>query len=189
MTSLTGSGVVVAKVTQRVDDLIVQVREAVRRGLPPESTAYLVAGCLASSLGARDLLIVEQHEGHPDRYRQHVLHAEEDGSFSIVALVWLPGQRTPIHDHVCWCVTGVHEGQELEHRYRLMTDGRTSRLVPTETVHNPTGSVVAFAPPGDIHQVCNGGSSKAISVHVYGANVAQLGTSIRRVYDLPEGDR
>src|SRR5919106_744584 len=89
-------------------------REAVGRGLPPDVTAYLVGERLAPYLGAPDLLTPDQREGDPDGYRQHVLHAEPDGSFSVVALVWLPGQHTAVHDHVSWCVTGVHEGEEHE---------------------------------------------------------------------------
>ncbi len=45
--------------------------------------------------------------------------------------------------------------------------------------------MAGFAPPGDIHRVRNGGSGIAVSLHVYGANLAELGSSIRRVYDLP----
>jgi predicted metal-dependent enzyme (double-stranded beta helix superfamily) len=117
-----------------------------------------------------------------------VLHVERDGSFSLVALVWLPGQRTPIHDHVSWCVTGVHEGVESERRYRLVSDYATARLVVTEDVLNPQGAVSGFAPPGDIHQVRNAGTSTAISIHVYGADVSRLGSSVRRVYDTPHGE-
>lgn len=144
---------------------------------------------LAPALGAADLLTAEQCEGDPDGYRQHLLHAEPDRSFSIVALVWMPGQQTPIHDHVCWCVTGVHRGQESERRYRLATDGRNARLLPVADVLNPTGAIAAFAPPGDIHRVRNASPAKAVSIHVYGADVGLLGTSIRRVYVAPEGDQ
>ncbi|MDH6142882.1 MULTISPECIES: cysteine dioxygenase family protein [Kitasatospora] len=189
MTSPTAPGSVVARVTARIDDLIADIREVIQRGLSPELTAHLVGELLAPVLSTADLLTAEQREGDPDHYRQHVLHAEPDGSFSIVALVWLPGQQTRIHDHVSWCVTGVHEGQEQERRYRLMTDGLTSRLIPTEDVVNPTGAIAAFAPPGDIHRVRNSCSSKAISIHVYGADIARLGTSIRRTYRAPESEQ
>ncbi|MDH6119394.1 cysteine dioxygenase family protein [Kitasatospora sp. GAS204B] len=189
MTSSLVSGAVVARVTPAIDDLVVTAREVIQRGLPPELTAHLVGELIVPLLGTPDLLTAEQCEGHPDRYRQHVLHAETDGSFSIVALVWLPGQRTTIHDHVSWCVTGVHQGQESERRYRLMTDGRTSRLIPTEDVTNPTGAIAAFAPPGDIHRVRNACATKAISIHVYGADISRLGTSIRRTYRDPEGEQ
>ena len=125
----------------------------------------------------------------PIYYRQHLLHAEDDGSFSIVALVWLPGQRTSIHDHIAWCVTGVHQGREHERRDRLLADGDASRLVPTQEVVSAQGEVCGFAPPGDIHEVWNGGTGKAISLHIYGADISRLGTSVRRVYRLPVGER
>ncbi|MEV0121449.1 cysteine dioxygenase family protein [Streptomyces sp. NPDC050703] len=177
-----------ARTTERLDTLVADVREAVGRGLPPDLTAYLVGERLAPHLGAADLLTDEQCEGDPERYRQHVLHAEHDGSFSVVALVWLPGQRTSVHDHVSWCVTGVHEGEERERRYRLVPaaeDGGAARLVATEDVVNPRGSVCGFAPPGDIHRVWNACGTRAISIHIYGADIARLGSSVRRVYELP----
>ncbi|MFI2606951.1 cysteine dioxygenase [Kitasatospora sp. NPDC018619] len=178
------------RLTERMTALISEIRAVVDRGLPPELTAYLVGERLAPHLladsdGPDALLAPAHREGDPQRYRQHVLHAEEDGSFSVVALVWLPGQQTPIHDHVSWCVAGVHQGQESETRYRLVSDGARSRLVETEHVAGPAGTVAAFAPPGDIHLVRNSCSSTAISIHVYGADVSRLGTSIRRVYRLP----
>ncbi|MFI1676668.1 cysteine dioxygenase [Streptomyces sp. NPDC020607] len=177
-----------ARTTERLDTLVADVREAVGRGLPPDLTAYLVGERLAPHLGSADLLTDEQREGDPERYRQHVLHAEHDGSFSIVALVWLPGQRTSVHDHVSWCVTGVHEGEEQERRYRLVPaagPGGAARLVATEDVVNPQGSVCGFAPPGDIHRVWNACGTLAISIHIYGADIARLGSSVRRVYELP----
>lgn len=177
------------RTTALLDMLAGEVREIVGRGLPPEPTAYLVGERVGPVLGAAALLTAEQCEGDPDRYRQHLLHSEPDGSFSIVALVWLPGQRTSIHDHVSWCVTGVHEGTEHERRYRLVPDGAAARLVATEDVVNPQGAVCGFAPPGDIHRVSNEGPAQAISIHVYGADVARLGSSVRRVYEPPADDR
>ena len=50
---------------------------------------------------------------------------------------------------------------------------------------NPQGLVVWLSPPGDIHRVTNTGDGKTISIHVYGADINVLGTSIRRRYDLP----
>ncbi|MFI9724585.1 cysteine dioxygenase [Streptomyces sp. NPDC052396] len=171
--------------TARLARLVEDIREAVGRGLPPDITAYLAGERLAAHLGADDLLTEEQCEGDPERYRQHVLHTEPDGSFSVVALVWLPGQRTSIHDHVSWGVAGVHRGVESERRYRLVPDGTTARLVATAEVTNAQGEVSAFAPPGDIHRVHNSCTQKAISIHIYGADVVRLGSSVRRVYDLP----
>jgi predicted metal-dependent enzyme (double-stranded beta helix superfamily) len=188
MATTTAPGCTAAHTNERLTALVEDVRAAVARGLAPDVTAYLVGERLAPHLGARDLLAPEQYEGDAHTYRQHLLHAEPDGGFSLVALVWMPGQCTPVHDHVSWCVTGVHRGEEHERRYRLLPAGEAGgvgRLVATEDVVNRTGEVCGFAPPGDIHRVWNGCEDKAVSIHVYGADVSRLGSSVRRVYDLP----
>ncbi|MFJ5774287.1 cysteine dioxygenase [Streptomyces sp. NPDC093094] len=175
-----------ARTTGRLEALLAGLREDVGRGLPPDLTAHLVGERLAPHLGAPDLLTDEQRQSDPDRYRQHLLHAEHDGSFSVVALVWLPGQATSVHDHVSWCTTGVHQGRERERRYRLLpAEDGTARLVATADVVNEQGEFCGFAPPGDIHRVWNAGPSTAISLHVYGADISRLGSSVRRVYRLP----
>jgi predicted metal-dependent enzyme (double-stranded beta helix superfamily) len=154
---------------------------AVRGHRSDAETAEAVSLALAPHLGAEGLLTADQREGDPERYRQHVLHVAHDGAFSLVALVWLPGQVTPIHDHLSWCVVGVHEGDEQEVRY--VVDG--DRLVVTEQLVNPGGSVSVALPPGDIHLVRNAGPDLAVSLHVYGVDVRRTGSSIRRRYDLP----
>ena len=45
------------------------------------------------------------------------------------------------------------------------------------------GHVEALEPPGDIHAVTAGGRDIAISIHVYGADISALGSSIHRRYD------
>jgi predicted metal-dependent enzyme (double-stranded beta helix superfamily) len=166
-----------------LEGLVRDVRGVVARHLPARRTAEAVAALLRPVLGVPGLLTAEQREGDPDRYRQHLLHVEPDGAFSVVALVWLPGQSTTIHDHVSWCTVGVHEGCESETRYRLTGPEVRSRLVETGRCVNRPGEVSAVAPPGDIHRVANAGPGTAISLHVYGADVRALGSSIRRTYD------
>src|SRR3954447_19733314 len=82
-----------------------------------------------------------------DTYRQHLLHVSATRRMSVVALVWLPGQYTPIHDHVSWCVVGVYRGVETEHRYRLAEAGAYPRLVDAGTVQATAGHVEALVPP------------------------------------------
>jgi predicted metal-dependent enzyme (double-stranded beta helix superfamily) len=112
-----------------------------------------------------------------------VLHAEPDGSFSIVALVWRPGQMTRIHDHVTWGAFAVIQGTEHEELFILDDEGTC--LVEAGSAMNATGDVSAFAPPGDIHRVRNIGNRTAISIHIYGTDVSRLGSSVRHDYDLP----
>jgi predicted metal-dependent enzyme (double-stranded beta helix superfamily) len=171
-------------VTPHLAALIGAIRTAVRSGVAPATVAGRVAESLRPYLNQRDLLTPEQRVSNPARYQQHILHVEGDGSFSIVSLVWLPGQATPIHDHVSWCVVGVHEGQEHESQYRLVGEGSAAHLIESGHSSNPTGTVAAYAPPGDIHKVTNRGPGLAISLHVYGADIGKLGSSIRRRYDL-----
>ncbi len=163
--------------------LVGSVREAVSRELEPAATAAAAAEVLERFLAQPGLIPDHLRVGDPDRYRQHIVHSEPDGSFSIVVLVWMPGQETTIHDHLCWCVAGVYEGAESETRYELRGHGEDTRLVPTLEIENPAGIAVGFAPPGDIHKVRNAQDGPVIAVHVYGANIDRLGTSVRRTYD------
>jgi 3-mercaptopropionate dioxygenase len=168
-----------------LDQLIVAVRAAVHMGDHDQEVADGVAAALAEFIRRPDLLSEAQRAPDPDHYRQHVVHVEDDGSFSIVALVWLPGQETPIHDHISWCVVGVYEGREYESRYMLVRDSEPNFLLEVGSETHLTGSVEALTPPGDIHLAANRGSDVAISIHIYGANIAELGSSIRRRYDMP----
>jgi predicted metal-dependent enzyme (double-stranded beta helix superfamily) len=119
-----------------------------------------------------------------DTYRQHLLHVSPCRGLSVVALVWLPGQRTAIHDHVSWCVVGVYRGVEREERFELVESGGVRRLRPAGAVFAPRGHVETLIPPdGDIHAVTAAGRETAISIHVYGADIGVLGSSIHRRYD------
>jgi predicted metal-dependent enzyme (double-stranded beta helix superfamily) len=160
------------------------VRAAVRAGGPAVEVSARVAEALAGHLPepAR-LLTPAQLAGDPARYQTHPVHVEPDGSFSIAVMVWRPGQVTPIHDHVSWCVTGVLQGVEYEEIFGLAPDGESLAAVTRR--ENQPGTVAGFAPPGDIHRVRNSGTGIAVSMHVYGADLARLGSSIRRVYELP----
>jgi 3-mercaptopropionate dioxygenase len=159
------------------------VRAATRQHADWAETARLAAAVLGDHLPGPEILTEQERRGDPEHYQCHILHAEPDGSFSVTAMVWRAGQITPIHDHVTWCVFGVVQGAEYEELYALTPDGRALHEVG-RSQNNP-GEVSGFAPPGDIHRVRNCGDGVAISIHLYGADITRLGTSIRRVYDLP----
>jgi predicted metal-dependent enzyme (double-stranded beta helix superfamily) len=145
---------------------------------------HAVANRLAALLAEDGWLAPEDRAPGTDSYRQHLLHVASDRRLSVVALVWRPGQRTPIHDHVAWCVVGVYRGVELETRYRLVeVDGR-SCLRPVGAIEAYPGHVEALVPPaGDIHAVTAGGNEETISIHVYGADIERLGSSVYRRFD------
>lgn len=164
-------------------DLVRAIRAATGRHADWQQTAELVAAQLRTHLPAADILTAAERSGDAAGYRCHLLHAEPDGSFSVTAMVWRPGQVTPIHDHVTWCVFGVVQGIEYEELYALDPDGTC--LAEVGINENRPGEVSGFAPPGDIHRVRNIGDDVAISLHVYGADITRLGSSVRRTYDLP----
>jgi 3-mercaptopropionate dioxygenase len=166
-----------------LDRLTAAVRTAVGERADWQATARLVASALERELPSPSVLTPEERAGDPERFQSHVLHAEPDGTFSIVALVWRPGQTTRIHDHVTWCVFGVIQGVEYEELFEL--DEPRGCLIEAGNAVNLTGEVSGFAPPGDIHRVRNAGERTAISIHIYGTDVRRIGSSVRRDYDLP----
>jgi predicted metal-dependent enzyme (double-stranded beta helix superfamily) len=164
--------------TPRLDELVTAIRAVVSRHTDWQQTAQLAAAMLRRHLPAPEVL--------PDRQRSRLLHVEPDGAFSILAVVWRPGQVTRIHDHVTWCVFGVIQGVEHEELFTLDDDNRDGeRLVAVGDNANTSGDVSGFAPPGDIHRVRNPGDDTAISIHVYGTDLSRIGSSVRRYYDLP----
>jgi predicted metal-dependent enzyme (double-stranded beta helix superfamily) len=110
---------------------------------------------------------------------REVRHAEP--AFSIQTVAWAPGERTPVHDHIAWCVVAVLAGTLTEWRFL----DRGSHLELADQMDFAAGRVDGFAPPGDIHAVHNPGREPAVSLHIYGADLRGGLTSVRRNYDLP----
>ena len=156
--------------------LVAGIRTAVDSHGDWAETAELVADQLRRHLPSPDVLTDEQRLGSPDDYVAHNLHIEPGGTFSIVALVWRPGQLTRIHDHVTWCAFAVIQGVEHEELF----DADLNLIGESD---NHVGDVSGFAPPGDIHRVHNTSDTTAISIHIYGTDVTRIGSSVRRYYD------
>ena len=157
-------------------ELLRGVRTAVAAHANWSDTAQLVGEQLRRHLPGPDVLTAEQRLGSPDGYLSQTLHVEPDGSFSIIGLVWRPGQITRIHDHLTWCVFGVIQGVEHEELF----DADLNMIGQSD---NQVGEVSGFAPPGDIHRVHNTTDATAISIHIYGTDVTRTGSSVRRYYD------
>lgn len=179
---MSRSAASVAEVTGTCPEILTAaIRREVRARGTWQDTADRVAAALRRHLPGPGVLTPGQLAGDPAGYQTHLVHAEPDGSFSVVVMVWRPGQATPVHDHLTWCVTGVLAGTEYEEIFAARGD----HLEVIARNRNPAGTVSGFAPPGDIHQVRNCGTGVAVSMHVYGTDITRVGSSIRRVYDLP----
>jgi predicted metal-dependent enzyme (double-stranded beta helix superfamily) len=114
----------------------------------------------------------------PESYRQYLLYCDPLERFSVASFVWMPGHRTPIHDHTVWGLVGVLRGQECCEEFDLS-------VRKTHTHLSNVGEVDRVSPTvGDIHVVSNAGTETAVSIHVYGANI---GAVRRHIYDPATG--
>jgi predicted metal-dependent enzyme (double-stranded beta helix superfamily) len=136
------------------------------------------AGLLRALVTHDDWLPEEFAAPSPESYRQYLLYCDPMERFSVVSFVWLPGHRTPIHDHTVWGLVGVMRGVELCEEFSTATK-------KTGSHESKAGEVDRVSPSiGDIHVVSNAGPETALSIHVYGANI---GAVRRHVYDPATG--
>ena len=136
-------------------------------------------------LAAPDVLAPEQQAPGADSYAQHVLYQCPNSRFSLVALVWPPGDETPIHDHQAWGLAGVYRGRERETRYAWCDrPGACAGLRVADICELGPGEVTPIVPPSDIHRVTNPDATPTISLHLYGLDLrtAPGGSSVRRTY-------
>jgi len=119
------------------------------------------------------LLAVEHKQGNPDKYRRHLLYAAPDGSMSILALVWLPGQVTPIHGHTAWGALGVYEGRPFCENFATWeNDHAAIGLRSTVKLCLEPGELGSVRPGiDDLHRIGNDTGQRAITIHVYGRDL------------------
>ncbi|MFQ6047017.1 MAG: cysteine dioxygenase [Gemmatimonadales bacterium] len=105
-----------------------------------------------------------------ERYARRLLHRCPDGTYSVLVMVWAPGQGTPVHDHAGkWCVECVHTG-EIE----ITTFDPTSDVSLDVVRFSETGREVArrgdvgiLVPPNEYHRIKNAANDTAVTMHVY----------------------
>lgn len=121
-----------------------------------------------------------QWAGDPERYVRHLLHADPLGRFSVMALIWHPGQRTPVHGHRTWCAYLVLQGELREARFAWQADRDCAELIDIGT--RQAGQTLA-APAGlaDIHSLGNDSDAVAVSIHVYGVRGDQISTHVNHL--------
>lgn len=116
----------------------------------------------------------QHYQSSPTGYSRNLVYAAPDASLSLYAIVWLPGQWTPVHDHGSWGVVGVIEGVLEERSYvRLSPEreaGEDIDLARGGTILLRQGSVTSFVPnPDHIHVTgVPADRPQAVSLHLYG---------------------
>jgi predicted metal-dependent enzyme (double-stranded beta helix superfamily) len=116
----------------------------------------------------------------PDRYVRHLL---QDGpGYAVVALVWRPGQMSPVHGHRTWCALGVHRGVLTETHYApAEAEGEVPQPRATRLLRPGEGSH-GIADPALIHRLANLSCRTAISIHCYGVGFDRFGQDVNEVH-------
>lgn len=99
----------------------------------------------------------------------NLLHADPDGRFHVLAVVFPEGTSSGVHHHGCWGVIGYLRGGDEETRYRG-DDVASSGVVLGESSRHVwhQGDITFLLPSaGDgWHRVRNPGPGDGVSVHV-----------------------
>lgn len=149
----------------------------------PADCVLALAPLMLDLIDHAGLFLQPQHYQSSDAgYTRNLIYAAPDKSLSLYALVWLPGQWTPVHDHGSWGVVGVVEGVLEERSYvRLSPDRGADEdidLVRGGTILLQRGSVTSFVPnPDHIHMTgVPAERPRAVSLHLYGRTMNDFNT-------------
>lgn len=108
----------------------------------------------------------------PDHYARHLVHRDPQGRFSVLAMVWSPGQGTPIHDHGgLWVVECVVRGRMEVRTFDLQQDGTRPQLECVGVTRATVGEAGHLIPPHDQHILHNPFDEVAVTLHVYGGDL------------------
>ncbi|WP_376091370.1 cysteine dioxygenase [Roseomonas sp. CCTCC AB2023176] len=160
-----------------LDAMLAGIAEAVRGA--PERRHAAVAEAIAAHVADPRLLEGRDCPCCPTNYVRHLLHGDAAASYAVIALVWRPGQMSPVHAHKTWCALAVHRGTLTETFYAAAEDDP----VPTGTRLCPPGTLSCTPPdPNSIHRLANLSCREAVSIHCYGAAFDRLGDQVNLVY-------
>ena len=88
-----------------------------------------------------------------------------DARCEVLALTWLNGQRSPLHDHgTSDCVMRIVGGEATENLYRHREAGAAKREHMTRTLRVGT---VSLTRADTMHAISNDGEEPLVTLHVY----------------------
>lgn len=106
-----------------------------------------------------------------NHYARYSLYHDPRDRFEVIALVWEPGQSTPLHDHDgTWGVEGVFSGRIKVDNYIQVekVSDKVRKLCHAGTLTVSEQSTAQLLPPADCHILEAAGDQPAITIHVYG---------------------
>ncbi len=174
-----------------LEDLVVLTDAAVRLREPKRIVARLIDG-LRGLLPLAGALPPELLQGDPSGVTRRELYRSPDHGYQVVAITWLPGQGSSVHDHgETWGVEAVARGQLEVLDYRVRGRERAlSQLVPIDQHPLVDGTVIGLLPPHDLHSCRNSGVREtAVSLHVYGKPLENVKRYVHVEGDLYRPER
>jgi predicted metal-dependent enzyme (double-stranded beta helix superfamily) len=144
-----------------------------------------IRAALEHAAGDPSLLSAKHRVPERNCYARHVLYSDPFRRFTVLAIVWGPGQFSPPHAHHTWCAYAVYDGPLHETGYVLASSGTRAKAICT-AVRNPGYSCFAGAGLDQIHRLGNAGTTPAISIHVYGVERERVATHVNRVLEIGE---
>ena len=161
----------------------------------PADCVVAIAPLMQALLQHADTFLAPEHlRADPAHYARNAIYVAPDQSLSLYALVWTPGQWTPVHDHGSWGVVGVLRGV-LEERSYIRTGAHDANVRAGDSgielqrggvILIGAGSVTSFVPnPDHIHLTGVGADRpQAVSLHLYGRHMNSF-----HLYDVATGTR
>jgi predicted metal-dependent enzyme (double-stranded beta helix superfamily) len=132
----------------------------------------------------------EHFRADPGHYARNAIYIAPEQDLSLFALVWSPGQWTPIHDHGSWGVVGVLRGTLHERSYVRVDAAKNTDegidLMPGGVFLLNPGTITSFVPnPDHIHRTgVPANAEQVVSLHLYGRNMDSF-----HIYDLDSRSR
>lgn len=164
--------------TSTLTTFIEACRDCALQNPEPADAVHAIAPHMHDLIGAAESFLKPEHL-RPEalHYARNAIYIAPDSSMSLYALVWTPGQWTPIHDHGSWGVVGVWRGVLHERSFIRADSGREQDtnidLYRGGVLLLAPGTVTSFVPnPDHIHVTgVPGDAAPVVSLHLYGRNM------------------
>lgn len=143
-----------------------------------EATTHAVQQGMSSLIRGGVLrLPPELRRANGDHYARRLVYRSPEHGYVVVAMIWGPGQRTPLHDHAgTWCVEGVLEGRIEVTQYDLVArDEDRCSFEVVESIETGVGAAGSLIPPYEYHTIANARDAASITLHVYGNDLTHCG--------------
>lgn len=146
---------------------------------PPEELSAAVTAALGAAVATRDWLSPEQQRTDRQHYARHVLYADPQDRYTVVAIAWDRSQQSSIHAHRTWCGVAVYSGEITETYYAIDDGSGTPQAL--RTVRRNPGTLSFDQGGAGAHRIANIADVAAVSIHVYGVGAARIATDVNRV--------